>query len=42
MEHKIKDYIKKHSFHRYFTSVVIDDILLDPIFMQPEKEVQNE
>ena len=33
---KIKDYILNHSYHKDFTAVVIDKILLKDIFILPE------
>lgn len=35
-EKKIKNYINNHNYHKIFTAVVIDKILLTDVFVPPE------
>ena len=37
VENKVRDYINRHSYHKYFTAVAIDNILLNDIFILPEQ-----
>ena len=39
IEKTIKSFIKEHKFHKYLTAVVIDDILINNIFVPPKEKI---
>lgn len=39
---KVKEYIRNSNYHNELTAVAIDEVLLDPILIKPEKERKNE